>query len=283
MRQLLFNLHNHSHFCDGSSAPEEYITEAIRQGFHALGFSSHAPVPFQNGFAIKDENTLMNYAGEIRWLKEKYRHQIRIFLSLEIDYIPGITADFAHFKKIAGLEYTIGGIHLVKSPLKRGLWFIDGSKSEIYDEGLEHLFNGDIRLAVTSYWEQMRDMIGTQQPDIVAHLDKIKMHNKNRFFAEEEDWYQEQVDRTLELIAAQKTIVEVNTRGLYKGRSDELFPGRTILEKIRKLGIPITLNSDAHKPEELSGYYEEAKGELRDAGFQYIKLFTKKGWDDVRI
>jgi len=283
MRQLLFNLHNHSHYCDGSSPPEDYITEAIRQGFHTLGFSSHAPVPFKNGFAINDENTLLEYAGEIRRLKEKYRHQINIFLSLEIDYIPGLTTDFEVFKKLAGLEYTIGGIHLVKSPLKQGLWFIDGSKSEIYDEGLERLFNGDIRLAVTTYWEQMRNMISTQNPDIVAHLDKIKMHNKNRYFTQDEQWYREQVDRTLELIAAKNTIVEVNTRGMYKGRSDELFPGRGILDKIRQLDIPVTLNSDAHKPQELSAYYEEAKAELRDAGFRYLKLFTKKGWECVRI
>lgn len=283
MRQLLFNLHNHSHFCDGSSPPEDYITEAIRQGFHTLGFSSHAPVPFINKFAIKNEASLLEYAVEIRRIKEKYRQQINIFLSLEIDYIPEITTDFEAFKKLAGLEYTIGGIHLVKSALKRGLWFIDGSKSEIYDEGLERLFSGDIRLAVTTYWEQMRNMITTQQPDIVAHIDKIKMHNKNRYFKQDEDWYQEQVDRTLELIAAKNTIVEVNTRGMYKGRSDELFPGRGILEKIRQLDIPITLNSDAHKPKEISGYYEKAKAELREVGFRYLKLFTNKGWKDVRI
>lgn len=283
MRHLLFNHHNHSHYCDGSSPPEEYIKEAIRKGFHTLGFSSHAPVPFDNKFAIRDDESLLAYAGEIRQLKEKYKHQLRIFLSLEIDFIPGITRDFDDFIEAAGLDYTIGGVHLVKSPLRRGLWFIDGPKSEIYDDGLTRLFDSDIRLAVTTYWQQMREMITTQHPDIIAHADKIKMHNKNRYFHEDEQWYRDQVDQTLEVISRSHSIVEVNTRGLYKGRSEELFPGTAMLKKIYELGIPVTLNSDAHKPGELSGYFDEAKKILKEIGFTYLKLFNGKGWEDVRF
>lgn len=278
---MLFNLHNHSHYCDGSSAPEEYIKSAIEKDFDTLGFSSHAPVPFKNKFAIKDEQVLLEYANEIRQLKEKYKDQINIFLSLEIDHIPGITRDFIYFSKLAGLDYIIGGVHLVKSPLKHGLWFIDGPKKEIYDEGLENLFDNDIRLAVTTYWQQMRDMIKTQQPDIIAHLDKIKMHNQNRYFTQDEGWYVDEVDKTLELIAKSGSIVEVNTRGIYKGRSDELFPGKDILKKLLHLNIPITLNSDAHKPHELSGFFNEAKTILLETGFKSLKLYTKQGWLDV--
>lgn len=283
MRHLLFNHHNHSHYCDGSLPPEEYIKEAIRQGFHTLGFSSHAPVPFDNKFAIRDDKSLLAYANEIRHLKEKYKHQLRIFLSLEIDFIPGITRNFKVLKNTAGLDYTIGGVHLVKSPIRRGLWFIDGPKSEIYNDGLQRLFDGDIRLAVTTYWQQMREMINTQHPDIIAHADKIKMHNKNRYFNEDEKWYQDQADQTLEVISHSHSIVEVNTRGLYKGRSEELFPGTNMLKKIYELGIPITLNSDAHKPDELSGYFDEAKMILKEIGFSYLKLFNGKDWEDVRF
>ncbi|MCF8366496.1 MAG: histidinol-phosphatase [Bacteroidales bacterium] len=283
MQNLLFNLHNHSHYCDGSSPPEEYINAAIKKGFHTLGFSSHAPVPFENKFAIQDESALLQYANEIAQLKEKYKKEIHIFLSLEIDYIPAITQEFSYFKNLINLDYVIGGVHLVRNPHADGLWFIDGPKQETYDEGLHLLFKNDIKKGVIAYWEQMRDMIEAQNPDIVAHLDKIKMHNKNRFFTEKEAWYEDQLDQTLELISRKNTIVEVNTRGVYKGRSNELFPGLMALKKIRALGIPITLNSDAHKPEELSAYFDEAKEILRKNGFEYLKLFTSTGWKDVAI
>ena len=40
------NYHSHCSFCDGKAPMEEFIKEAIRQGFSAYGISSHAPLPF---------------------------------------------------------------------------------------------------------------------------------------------------------------------------------------------------------------------------------------------
>jgi len=283
MQNLLFNLHTHCHYCDGSSPPEEYVKEAIRQGFHTLGFSSHAPVPFENKFAIQSESKLIEYANEIRSLKQKYKNELNIFLASEIDFIPGITSEFDYLNQLAELDYAIGGVHLLKHPEKDTLWFIDGPKQEIYDEGLKNIFDGDIHLAIKTYWRQIREMINTQSFDIVAHLDKIKMHNRNRYFTENESWYQHELIETLELIAEKKIIVEVNTRGIYKGRSDELFPGVDALKKILDLSIPITLNSDAHKPEDLSKYFPEARNILKKIGFKKLRIFTENGWDESNV
>ncbi len=283
MKKLLTNHHTHSRYCDGKEPPEAYIREALRQGFHTLGFSSHAPVPFENTFAIDDTGELIKYAGEIRHLQQKYKGDINIFLALEMDYIPGITTDFAELKSIAGLDYAIGGVHLVRHPEKEELWFIDGPKREIYDRGLQTLFDGDIRYAVTAYWKQVREMVATQQFDIVAHLDKIKMHNRNRYFTQDEKWYRRQLTETLELIARKGLIVEVNTRGIYKGRSDELFPGPDALKMMRELGIPVMLNSDAHKPEELSKYFPEAREILKKIGFKVFSVRAADGWQEIGI
>lgn len=279
----LFNLHTHCTFCDGSSEPEAYVKEAIRQGFHTLGFSSHSPLPFKNRFAIVDDQKLIEYANEIRLLKSKYSSRINIHLGLEIDFIPEVSHPFSHFSQLAGLDYMIGGVHLIKKDDKDELWFTDGPVQQTYDEGMKMLFGDDVQMAVTAYWKQVREMISTQKPDVVAHLDKIKMHNKNRFFTEDEAWYEEQVDETLELIAEAGTIVEVNTRGIYKGRSEELFPGVKALKKIHRLGIPITLSSDAHRPEELSGYFKEALEILDGIGFKKLMLFSETGWQETDI
>ncbi|MBE0639110.1 MAG: histidinol-phosphatase [Bacteroidales bacterium] len=279
----LFNLHTHCTYCDGSSEPEAYVKEAIRQGFHTLGFSSHSPLPFKNRFAITNDEKLKEYADEIRSLKSKYSNQINIYLGLEIDFIPGISKPFRYFTNLAGLDYTIGGVHLIKRENRDELWFTDGPVQEIYDNGMKLLFGDDVQTAVIAYWNQVREMISTQKPDVVAHLDKIKMHNKNRFFTEDEAWYEEQVDETLALIAEAGTIVEVNTRGIYKGRSDELFPGVKALKKIHRLGIPIILSSDAHRPEELSGYFREALEILDGIGFKKLMLFSEKGWTETPV
>lgn len=278
----LFNFHTHTNFCDGSSEPEVYVKKALSLGFQKLGFSGHAPVPFENGFAIKEEK-LETYCNTILQLKEKYKKQISIYLALEIDFIPGLTRSFSDFRKQYPLDYTIGSIHLVINPDKDGLWFIDGAKIEEYDDGLNNAFDGDIKQAVTTFYNQTNEMLISQNPDIIGHFDKIKMNNRNRYFTQDEKWYQLLISETIEIIKEQGTIVEVNTRGLYKKRSEELFPGIDILKQILKHNIPITISSDAHKPEELSLLLNETALILKEIGFKSLSVFDGKKWQQEGI
>lgn len=276
------NYHTHTHFCDGSSEPELYVLKAINSGFEKLGFSGHAPVPFENSYAIKEEN-LENYCNTILELKEKYKDQITIYLALEIDYIPGLTKPFAEFVKSCKLDYTIGSIHLVTNQQEKKLWFIDGSKIEEYDNGVKNAFDGDIKKGVTAFYQQTNEMLINQKPDIIGHFDKIKMNNRNRYFTQDEKWYQDLISETLSVIKEQKTIVEVNTRGLYKKRSEELFPGIDILKKIKQLDIPIIISSDAHKPDELPLLINETRILLKDIGFKSLSIFDGKNWQQQGI
>ena len=177
------NYHTHSLYCDGKSTLEEQVRAAEQCGLRQLGFSSHAPVPFENTFAMKEEK-LPEYIQEIDRLQQTT--DVTLLKSLECDYIPGITTEFADRQTKNGLDYIIGGVHQVRQPNGDGLWFIDGSKQETYDNGLRDLFDMDIKRAVTAFWEQTFEMLETQQMDIIAHFDKIKMHNRNRFFTEDE-------------------------------------------------------------------------------------------------
>lgn len=278
----LFNFHTHTHYCDGSSEPEAYVEQALKLGFSKLGFSGHAPVPFDNSFAIKEDD-LQNYCNTINVLKENYKNQIALFLALEIDYIPGYSSDFKSFKDMCKLDYTIGSVHLVCNPTNNKLWFIDGGKIDEYDNGLKTAFDGDIRKGVEAFYHQTIEMITSQKPDIIGHMDKIKMNNRNRFFQQHEKWYQDLISETLAVIKEQQTIVEINTRGIYKKRSDELFPGIEILKQIKEMQIPIIVSSDAHKPEELPLLLYETIDLIKDIGFNSICSFDGKTWQEIAI
>ena len=172
-------------------------------------------------------------------------------LGMEIDFIPDIGHSFRYFRDLYPLEYVIGSVHLVRNGRPDDLWFIDGPDPATYDDGLFRIFGGDIRAGVTAYYHQINEMLLHSPLEIIGHLDKIKMHNRNRFFREEESWNIELVDETLALVREKRVTVEVNTRGLYKSRSDSQFPGGMILRKIRDLGIPVIISSDAHRPDEV--------------------------------
>lgn len=276
------NFHTHTSFCDGSSAPRDYVLSALDAGLQSLGFSGHAPVPFPNGFAITGHESLVEYCAEVNKLKIEFGGQINIFLGLEADFIPGLTKDFDVLKAEYGLDYIIGSVHLVVNG-NGSHWFIDGPDRDIWKKGLENDFGGDIKKAVTTYYHQINTMVESQKPDVIGHLDKIKMHNRNVYFREDEKWYTSLLTETLEIIKATGSIVEVNTRGRYKKRTEDLFPGQQILSEMHKMGIPACINSDAHKPGDVALLLDEAEVALQQAGYREVFIFSDDGWKAISL
>ena len=270
------NYHTHTHFCDGKENMRFFVEKAVELQFDQLGFSSHAPIAQQYDFTLTEED-IPEYLNEIEHYQKQYP-QLKIFKGLECDYIPGMTKDFTYYKDSYGLDYIIGGVHLVRVPDSQELWFIDGPKRETYDSGIANFFNHDVKKAITSFWEQTYEMIETQKFDIIAHLDKIKMHNQDRFFKEDEDWYLKLVDHAIDLIIKKRLIVEINSRGIYRMRCKNFYPSDYIIEKLAKAKIPMVISSDAHKAEELLLLYEEAKSKLQNFGIETLEAFEKGTW-----
>ncbi|MBC8320927.1 MAG: histidinol-phosphatase [Bacteroidetes bacterium] len=272
-----YNFHLHSNFSDGANNPQDYADKAIELGFSSIGFTEHSPLPFDNPFSL-DDNRVEDYIKTIDNLKNKYKDQVKIYRALEMDYIPGISSDFNFWKNKCKTDYLIGSVHLVKSPNIGELWFTDGPKHETYDHGLKEYFNGDIKLAVSSYYHQLNEMIETQRFDIVGHVDKIKMYNRDRYFREDEVWYQKLVDECLDLVVQHGLIIEVNTRGIYKKRFPGLFPDGITLQKVKNLNIPVLISSDAHQPNEINLGFKIAEARLLKMGFRDVMYFDEGNW-----
>ena len=267
---MLTNYHTHSNYCDGKASPREMVEFAVAHGFSHFGFSGHAPLPYENTFSIKD-GKYVEYCDTVRALREEYAGRIDIRLGLEIDYIPGVHEDFKPLIEKGGLEYVIGSIHLIPNPdsieylrdnpaeAAEHLWAIDGAHYEVYDEGLQRHFHGDIRAGVKAFFYQNNAMIESQRPTIVGHFDKIVMHNRDRYFHYDEPWFRDLLYETVELIRETGCICEINTRGIYKGRHYDYYPAKSTICHMNELGIPVMVSTDAHTPEDLiktEGAYE---------------------------
>lgn len=277
-----YNLHQHSIYSDGAAEPVAYVKQALELNFKAMGFSEHSPLPFPTPFSLKAER-VEAYVTEIERLKTKFQDRIILYKALEMDFIPGLSDDFDDWRKKVKLDYAIGSVHLVRPENGKELWFIDGPKREVYDEGLQKYFEGDIKKAVKAYFHQINQMIENQHFEIVGHLDKIKMHNQNRYFTEEENWYRNLLNESLDLIHEKGLVVEVNTRGLYKKRTNRLFPDDYALKHIRELNIPVLISSDAHKPEELNLLFDVAAKRLLELDFGYVAFFENGKWRELPL
>lgn len=277
---FLANYHTHCQYCDGIKTPEDYVVEAIRQGFKALGFSSHSPVPFLSEWNMKHAN-YHNYIKDIKALKKKYADDIEIYLGLEIDHIKdtwGVNS-FKNYK----LDFTIGGVHYLKSFRNRDNFEVDYTVEQ-FTRGLNELYGGEIKSLVSHYYYLINDMVQKNPPDIIAHFDLIKKFNKNnRFFDEEEKWYQNLVNESLDLIKSTDCKVEINTKGKLAKDPSSIYPSRFVLKKCLRSGIPVVINSDAHKPEDISFYFREAAELMRQIGFIERFIFYKNQWQPIGL
>lgn len=268
------NFHTHTTWCDGKSTIPELAQVAIERGMSAIGFSSHAPLPFPCSWCIQPDK-LDGYLNEIAAVK--LSSPIPVYAGLEVDYVPGLIGPAA-FK--SRLDYTIGSIHFVDGE-NEFRWEADTSV-DLFRTGLNRVFKSDVRRAVCRYFQLMREMLMTSTPDILGHMDRIKMHNTVEFFFDEQAvWYCDELVHTLEVARDSGVVIEVNTRGLYKKRSVESYPGTFALRKIRELGIPVMLASDAHHADELFNHFSEVSRELWNLGFRNFRNPGSSGWTEV--
>lgn len=269
------NFHTHCDYCDGKATLEDYLRSAQRARMSTIGFSSHAPVPFSCKWCMKVQD-LPRYLAEIESLKNTWSG-MDIFKGLEIDFIPDLISP-ADFR--SRLDFTIGSVHFVDS-FEGKHWEIDNTL-EVFKEGLWKIFNNNIRAAVTRYLELTREMVRRHPPDIVGHLDKIKIHNTQEpLFEESENWYRDEVDKTLKTIRDGNAIIEVNTRDLYKKKSPVTYPSPWILERICEWKIPVMLNSDAHHPDDLIREFEPTASLLKNIGFRNLSILKDGTWKQL--
>ncbi len=276
------NYHSHSTYCDGKGSPEAYVAEALKQEMTALGFSSHAPLPFPNDWTMKD-SLLEAYLAETAALKKKYHGRIELYTGLEIDFIHELMAPSDPFYAALGLDYVIGSVHVLRDEKTGDYPGIDYTEKDM-DQLLAGSFNGDSRLLVQTYYSRVREMIRKGGFTILGHMDVIKKTNiGSKYFDEKESWYYEEVIKTLDAVQSAGVLLEVNTGNSRWQGIDSLYPSPWILKLCRQRKIPVVLNSDAHIPKRLSIHFKDALTALTAAGYRETMVLKGGKWRPEKI
>jgi len=82
-------------------------------------------------------------------------------------------------------------------------------------------------------------------------------------------------EETADAIEAAGVCVEVSSAGLYKPVG-ELYPDPQLLEACRARGVPITLASDAHVPQNIGRDLDRAIAHARAAGYETVTVFDRR-------
>ncbi|MDG3085695.1 histidinol-phosphatase [Vibrio hannami] len=279
---LLTNYHTHCHFCDGKGSPDEMLARARELGFKAIGFSSHAPLPFENDFTLQQER-VPEYVQTISNMKNNL-DDIEVYLGLEIDFMEGLMYPAQEKWDELELDYKIGSVHALAPPDEQyPMLSVDGPDEEL-DALINQVYNGDVRAMIETYYQRISDLCNQGGFDILGHYDLIKKHNlRKQFFDESAPWYKDVAVSTLDDVAKAGVIMEVNFGGMLRGATDDVYPPFWLIEEAFKKGIPMQINADAHAPKHLGVHHEYCRDLLVKAGYKTQRVLLEGKWQDIPL
>jgi histidinol-phosphatase (PHP family) len=247
----------HTPLCKHADGPmEAYIERGIEIGLSEIGFSDHNPLP--HGWS-KDvrmaENELDYYVQRVLDLRFQYHGKIDVKLGLEMDYVEGLEDYLAEQTGRYPFDYIIGSVHYLDPQCTIGSWSRNfaGTREE-------HYFR---------YATLIGQLARSGLCDIIGHLDVVKRCGFAPTSA---------ISDALREIADTGVAIEVNTAGY---RHAELpvpqpYPALPFVKEAINLGIPITVNSDAHAPDQVGMKFGEMEKFLRTNGCRELARFENR-------
>ncbi|MBO5262327.1 MAG: histidinol-phosphatase [Clostridia bacterium] len=255
----LSSYHTHSKYSDGKNTLEEMVQSAIEKGCKEIGFSDHAPMIFDCGWSMKQEQ-VESYKKEVTALKEKYKDKIKIYLGIEQDYFS---------TPAEGYDYIIGSVHFI---LKDGEYLPNDLSADAMKEFVDRCYGGDVYAYCEDYYKMMADIVRVTKCQIVGHFDIVtKFNEKMPMIDINHPRYINAIDYALKELSKTNAIFEVNTGAISRGYRTSSYPDNKTLDKIAKSGKPFVITSDTHNVETVNFNFAEEKEKLDQKGYKYIK------------
>jgi histidinol-phosphatase (PHP family) len=242
-------------------AVERFVEAAADRAVEEIGFSEHVYY-FEQTKHLWEERFMLErcvydldrYVGAVVEAKER---GLPVKLGLEVDYVAGRERETAEALAPYPWDYLLGSIH-----------FVDGFPVDQEPGLVEKLGPNE---GWRRYFVWLRNAARSGLFDSLSHPDLVKHHGA-RAEAESVQWLHEE---TADAIEAAGVCVEVSAAGLHKPVG-ELYPDPPLLEACREKGVPITLASDAHVPQDVGRDLDRAVEHARAAGYETLTVFDRR-------
>jgi histidinol-phosphatase (PHP family) len=241
---------------------EHYREVAASRGVAELGVAEHVhrftaaldvwQHPFWRESAVDDLDRYVQFMREETDLK----------LGLEADYIRGRESKMGALLDNHEWDYVVGSVHFLGD---HAVDFDDETDIWRHESTAERVWK--------RYFDALAESALTGIFDVITHPDLVKIWGSARPQPSKDPrfYYEPAIEAMLDANVA----MEVSTAGLRKPVG-EIYPARAMLEMAVDAGVPISLSSDAHRPEHLAYGYEQAVKLLEDCGVKEIAVFEKR-------
>ncbi len=253
--------HVHTVYSDGTRSFGDYVEQAGKRGLDEIGFSDHLHV--RKASWSMDLARLPDYVREINALKDV--SQVAVKAGLEVDFVPAMTDELLKTVEGFSFDYLIGSVHHI------GDWLIDSATQ------IDGWRGKDVDHVYQQYFELVQQMAETRRFDIVGHIDVTK-----KFGFRPRNSVVDLLLETVRVIGKSGVCVEINTSGL-RNPCREIYPSQDLLKMCFDHGVPVTLGSDAHSPEDVAAGFDQAIALLREVGYEEISRFAGRSREFVGL
>ncbi|MBI2761026.1 MAG: hypothetical protein HYX51_06330 [Chloroflexi bacterium] len=255
---------------------ELYAEHARQNGVDVVVFTEHLfrfreAYDLLEGWWDTDPNPLLAAATKAYWLdhvnlslaeyvrliEEAKADGLPVRLGMELDWIPGRADDLRRLLAPYDWDCLLGSVHWL------GAFLIDD------EAGIPEWQRRNVAAVWDEYGQLMEDLADARLVDVLAHPDVVKVFGFRP--ADEAPLHA----RLTAAAARNGLALEINTNGLRKP-AGEMYPHPAMLHAARQAGVPVTLASDAHMPERLGAWFDDALALAREAGYENVVAFERR-------
>jgi histidinol-phosphatase (PHP family) len=240
---------------------ERYRSAASERGIAELGVSEHV-YRFEQALDVWRHPFWIPYArDDLDAYCSFVRDQTDLRLGIEADFVPGAEDRMANLLQARDFDYVIGSVHFVREGA------VDMDDFSVWDSG------SSVEQIWRRYFETIGEAARSGLFDVIAHPDLVKVWGRERPLPDGDlrRYYELAIDG----IAESGIAVELSTAGLRK-RVEELYPAPAFLEMCLQAGAPVTLSSDAHRPQDVGADYDQALELLDRLGVSELCVFVHR-------
>jgi histidinol-phosphatase (PHP family) len=179
-----------------------------------------------------------------------------VILGIEAEYIPGAEADTRELLEGYPFDVVLGSVHWIGGwgiglPQQRSLWD-----------------RADVLTVYQEYFSLVSDAAMSGLFDVLAHPDLVKIFGYRPPNPPLNLW-----KGLAEVMSHASVAAEVSTAG-WRKPVEEIYPDPALLRILNSAGIPITLASDAHRPEDIGHRFRDAAALARRTGYLSASRFS---------
>lgn len=254
------NYHTHHELCNHASGiTEDYVLEAIKNGFDVLGMSDHAPNKrVGDNYVRMDEDELDAYLNDIEASIDKYGDKISILKGLEVEYFRNHEEYYKDLRM--KVDYLVHGQHYISMS--------DSMNDLISGFGLWN------KEQIFKYADILKEAMESNYFDIMAHPDLYMCGYKD---------FDENALEVAHIICQvaidTDSVLEFNANGF---RREKVITPQGVLapypryefwEVVKSYNCKTMFNSDCHNPNFL---YDNIVKEAEE-------VYNKLGLNDIDI